>query len=147
VQPPDAGVIVRALGSIGIAEINRAITAGTFPPLPLPVREDGPGWRAEIDLPYGVTATQVIDRREQLASGLRRQLGAVWPEPVTSEHAGRLGPFVGSADISKAKPPRGRCCALDAPVRPWCRCCGFRHISSVLRNVALHNVAGVVQSP
>ena len=53
-RTPD--VIVRALGALGIAEINQAITAGTFPPLPSPVREDGPGWRAEVDLPYGVTA-------------------------------------------------------------------------------------------
>ena len=105
VQPPDNDVIVRALGSIGIAEINKAIAAGAFPPLPNPVREDGPGWRAEIDLPYGVTATQVIDRREQLASGLRRPLGAVWPEPVSHEHAGRLELWVGRADISKARPP------------------------------------------
>ena len=104
VQPPTQDVIIRALGSMGIGEINKAITAGTFPPLPSPVREDGPGWRAEVDLPYGVTATQVIERREQLASGLRRPLGAVWPEPVTSEHAGRLELWVGRADVSKAKP-------------------------------------------
>jgi S-DNA-T family DNA segregation ATPase FtsK/SpoIIIE len=105
VQPPDRDVIVRALGAVGVAEINKAIAAGTFPPFPSPVREDGPGWRAEIDLPYGVTATQVIDRREQLASGLRRPLGAVWPEPVTHEHAGRLDLWVGRADVSKAKAP------------------------------------------
>jgi len=104
VQPPSQDVIIRALGSMGIGEINKAITAGTFPPLPSPVREDGPGWRAEVDLPYGVTATQVIERREQLASGLRRPLGAVWPEPVTSEHAGRLELWVGRADVSKARP-------------------------------------------
>ena len=85
VQPPDQDVITRALGSVGIAEINQAHRAtGEFAPdFPSPVREDGPGWRAEVDLPYGVTATQVIDRREQLASGLRRPLGAVWPEPVS----------------------------------------------------------------
>ena len=104
VQPPDRDVIVRALGSLGIAQISRAITEGTFPPLPAPVREDGPGWRAEIDLPYGVTATQIIEKRDALASGLRRPLGAVWPEPVTSEHAGRLELWVGRADVSKAKP-------------------------------------------
>jgi len=104
VQPPTQDVIIRALGSMGIGEINKAIAAGTFPPLPSPVREDGPGWRAEVDLPYGVTATQVIERREQLASGLRRPLGAVWPEPVTSEHAGRLELWVGRADVSKARP-------------------------------------------
>ena len=105
VQPPDRDVIVRALGSLGIAEINKALAAGAFPPFPSPVREDGPGWRAEVDLPYGVTASMVIDRREQLASGLRRPLGCVWPEPVTSEHAGRLELWVGRADVSKAKPP------------------------------------------
>ena len=105
VQPPTGDVIIRALGSIGVAEINKAIATGAFPPLPSPVREDGPGWRAEIDLPYGVTAGMVIDRREQLASGLRRPLGAVWPEPVSHEHAGRLELWVGRADISKAKPP------------------------------------------
>ena len=105
VQPPDSGVIIRALGSIGIGEVNKAIAAGTFPPLPSPVREDGPGWRAEVDLPYGVTAAMVVDWREQLASGLRRPLGAVWPEPVSHEHAGRLELWVGRADISKAKPP------------------------------------------
>jgi S-DNA-T family DNA segregation ATPase FtsK/SpoIIIE len=105
VQPPTGDVIVRALGSLGIAEINRAIRDMAFPPLPAPVREDGPGWKAEVDLPYGVTAAMVVDRREQLASGLRRPLGAVWPEPVTSEHAGRLELWVGRNDVSNAKPP------------------------------------------
>ena len=67
------------------------------------MREDGPGWRVELNLPYGTTATQVIERREQFASGLRRPLGAVWPEPVTSEHAGRLELWVGRADVAKTR--------------------------------------------
>ena len=106
VQPPTPDVIVRALGSLGIAGINQAIRNGEFDGknLPSPVREDGPGWRFEVDLPYGVTATMVIERREQLASGLRRPLGAVWPEVVSHEHAGRLEGWVGRVDISKAKP-------------------------------------------
>ena len=105
VQPPTQDVITRALGSIGVAEINKVLRDGGAIGFPSPVREDGPGWRAEVDLPYGVTAAQVIDRRPQLASGLRRPLGAVWPEPVTGEHAGRLELWVGRADISKARPP------------------------------------------
>ena len=104
VQPPTPDVIVRALGSLGIAGINKALSSGQPLNFPSPVREDGPGWRFEVDLPYGVTATQVIERREQLASGLRRPLGAVWPEPVSHEHAGRLEGWVGRVDISKAKP-------------------------------------------
>ena len=105
VQPPDQDVITRALGSLGIAEINRVLRDGGRIGFPSPVREDGPGWRAEVDLPYGVTAGMVIDRRPQLASGLRRPLGAVWPEPVSHEHEGRLELWVGRADISKARPP------------------------------------------
>ncbi len=106
VQPPDQEVITRALGSVGISGINQALAKGEFTSrnFPSPVREDGPGWRFEVDLPYGVTATQIIERREQLASGLRRPLGAVWPECVSHEHAGRLECWVGRTDISKVKP-------------------------------------------
>jgi S-DNA-T family DNA segregation ATPase FtsK/SpoIIIE len=104
VQPPTPDVITRALGALGIAQISQAIKNGDPISFPSPVREDGPGWRFEVDLPYGVTATQVIERREAFASGLRRPLGAVWPEVVSSEHAGRLEGWVGRADISKAKP-------------------------------------------
>jgi DNA segregation ATPase FtsK/SpoIIIE, S-DNA-T family len=103
VQAPSQDVITRALGSLGIAGIDRWLRDGRPLNFPSPVREDGPGWRAEVDLPYGVTAAMVIERREQLASGLRRPLGAVWPEPVTSEHAGRLELWVGRVDVAKSR--------------------------------------------
>jgi len=103
VQAPDQDVITRALGSLGIAGIDRWLRDGRALVFPSPVREDGPGWRAEVDLPYGVTAAMVTERREQLASGLRRPLGAVWPEPVTSEHAGRLELWVGRQDVAKSR--------------------------------------------
>ena len=103
VQAPSQDVITRALGSLGIAGIDRWLRDGHALVFPSPVREDGPGWRAEVDLPYGCTATQVIERREQLASGLRRPLGAVWPEPVTSEHAGRLELWLGRQDVAKSR--------------------------------------------
>jgi DNA segregation ATPase FtsK/SpoIIIE, S-DNA-T family len=77
VLAPTQDVITRALGSLGIAGIDRWLRDERPLVFPTPVREDGPGWRAEVDLPFGVTATQVIERREQLASGLRRPLGAV----------------------------------------------------------------------
>ncbi len=103
VQAPTQDVITRALGALGIPGIDRWLKDERPLVFPNPVREDGPGWRAEVDLPYGVTATAVIERREQLASGLRRPLGAVWPEPVTAEHAGRLELWVGRTDLSKAR--------------------------------------------
>lgn len=99
-------IIVRALGALGIAEINKALGKGgagiTFP---APITRDGPGWRADIDLPYGVTVTDIMDRRERLASGLRRPLGCVWPEPAHDQHAGRLVLWVGDQDMNQVRPP------------------------------------------
>jgi DNA segregation ATPase FtsK/SpoIIIE, S-DNA-T family len=53
VQAPSQDVITRALGSLGIAGIDRWLRDGRELVFPSPVREDGPGWRAEVDLPYG----------------------------------------------------------------------------------------------
>lgn len=99
-------VVVRALGSLGISGIDRFLREGKDASqfFPHPIRQDGPGWRAEVDLPFGVTATMIMERRERFASGLRRPLGAVWPEPVSDEHTGRLDVWVGQQDINKRKP-------------------------------------------
>lgn len=99
-----ADVVVRALGALGLAGINQAIAKGPGITFPAPITRDGPGWRAEVDLPYGVTVTDVMERRDKLASGLRRPLGCVWPEPVSEEHAGRLVIWVGDQDMNKVKP-------------------------------------------
>jgi len=42
-----------------------------------PIVRDGPGWRADIDLPPGVVVTEVMDKRDKLASALARPLGCV----------------------------------------------------------------------
>ncbi len=97
-----ADVVFRALGALGIAGINDAIKNGRGMALVDPIHRDGPGWLANVDLPYGVTAGDVMDRRESLASGLRRALGCVWPEAVQGQHPGRLGLWVGYEDMSKA---------------------------------------------
>jgi S-DNA-T family DNA segregation ATPase FtsK/SpoIIIE len=98
-------VVIRALASLGIGEINKAMARGgegiTFP---APITRDGPGWRADVELPYGVTVSDIMDRREKLASGLRRQLGCVWPESVPDEHPGRMALWVGDRDMSQVKP-------------------------------------------
>jgi S-DNA-T family DNA segregation ATPase FtsK/SpoIIIE len=97
-------IVTRALLSLGIGQINQTARAGAGITFPAPIVRDGPGWRAEVDLPFGVTATDVLERRDKLASGLRRPLGCVWPEPAHSEHAGRLVVWVGDVDMSQAKP-------------------------------------------
>ena len=44
-----------------------------------PIHRDGPGWSVRLDLPEGVTAVDVIDKRDKLAANLRRPLSATWP--------------------------------------------------------------------
>ncbi|UQI47877.1 cell division protein FtsK [Streptomyces sp. HU2014] len=99
-------IVLRALGSLGIPAINQAQSKGgdgfSFT---APITRDGPGWLAEGDLPHGVTVTDIIERRNRLASGLRRPLGTVWPEAVPDEHTGRLRLWVGDQDMSRTKQP------------------------------------------
>jgi S-DNA-T family DNA segregation ATPase FtsK/SpoIIIE len=103
-QPPSPEVITRALGSLGIAAINAVIKDGPGITFVSDVHRDGDGWGADLDLPHGVTASDIIKRREALASGLRRPHSATWPEAVPHEHAGRLYLWVGRRDLSKTKP-------------------------------------------
>ncbi|BDH08396.1 cell division protein FtsK [Streptomyces seoulensis] len=111
VELPDApkltsDIVLRALGALGIPAINHAQGKGQDGfAFTAPITRDGPGWRAEGDLPYGVTVTDVIERRDRLASGLRRPLGCVWPEAVPDEHTGRLVLWVGDQDLKSARKP------------------------------------------
>lgn len=93
-------IVVRALKSCGIAPMNAKGATITFV---APITRDGPGWRAEVDLPYGVTVQDVMDQRERLAGGLRRPTGCVWIEPAHHMHSGRLVLWVGDLDMAKAK--------------------------------------------
>jgi S-DNA-T family DNA segregation ATPase FtsK/SpoIIIE len=93
-------IVVRALKSCGIAAMNAKGADITFV---APIQRDGPGWRAEVDLPYGVTVQDVMDQRERLAGGLRRPTGCCWIEPAHHMHSGRLVLWVGDLDMAKAK--------------------------------------------
>jgi S-DNA-T family DNA segregation ATPase FtsK/SpoIIIE len=100
-------IVIRALGSLGIPAISQAIARNPRAALEFkaPITRDGPGWRADLDLPYGVTVAEVMEKRDKLASGLRRPLGCVWPETMPGQHTGRLVLFVGDQDMSKARQP------------------------------------------
>lgn len=98
-------VVVRALAACGLAGITRALAKDSHAiEFTAEICRDGPGWRAEVDLPHGVTAAEVIDRRDKLASGLRRPLGCVWPEGRPEIHTGRLVIWVGDQDMATIKP-------------------------------------------
>jgi S-DNA-T family DNA segregation ATPase FtsK/SpoIIIE len=99
-------VILRALGALGIPALTQAVAkGGRGLAFVTPITMDGPGFRAEVDLPFGVTAVDVMEKRIELASGLRRPLGCVWPEPVHDEHSGRLVIWVGRQEMRKAPNP------------------------------------------
>jgi S-DNA-T family DNA segregation ATPase FtsK/SpoIIIE len=100
-------MVVRALGVLGLAGINQALgkdpkAIGFVAPI---TREGGRGWRADVDLPPGVTVGEVADRRDKLASGLGRPLGCVWPEGNAEVHPGRLVLYVADQDLAKARQP------------------------------------------
>ncbi|MCW2919145.1 MAG: cell division protein FtsK/SpoIIIE [Actinomycetia bacterium] len=100
-------MVVRALGALGIAEINKAIKDADGDGITFagdPVR-DGPGWRADVDLPFGVIARDIIAKKDRLASGLRRPISCVWPEADPDEHAGRLVLWVGDKPLRKLQMP------------------------------------------
>ncbi len=98
-------MVVRALGVLGLAGINQALARdpkaiGFVAPI---TREGGRGWRADVDLPPGVTVGEVADRRDKLASGLGRPLGCVWPEGNAEVHPGRLVLYVADQDMAAAR--------------------------------------------
>ncbi|MFC1409202.1 cell division protein FtsK [Streptacidiphilus sp. N1-12] len=99
-------IVLRALGSIGNATINKALgKGGEGVRFTSEITRDGPGYRADLDLPYGVTPEDVMENRLALASGLRRKLGCVWPSPDPNEHAGRLVLWVGDKPMNETKKP------------------------------------------
>ncbi|MEO3853654.1 cell division protein FtsK [Acrocarpospora sp. B8E8] len=96
-------IVIRSLTVLGIAGINQAMAKNAKDAIRFvaPITRDGPGWRADIDLPYGVTVADVLDKRDRMASALRRPLGCIWPEGDSSIHEGRLILWVGDKDLSK----------------------------------------------
>jgi S-DNA-T family DNA segregation ATPase FtsK/SpoIIIE len=101
-----SNAVEAALAALGISQISQAMSkGGAGIGFPKPISRDGKGWRADVDLPRGVTPSDIMERRAKLASGLRRPLGCVWPEGDPSEHEGRLVLWVGDQDMRKAKQP------------------------------------------
>ena len=106
--PLTSDVVIRGLSVLGISGINQAVakTGDRAIEFTAPITRDGPGWRAEVNLPYGVTAGDVADRRDRLASGLSRPLGCVWPEGRPEVTPGRLVIWVGDEDMATSRQPK-----------------------------------------
>ncbi|MEU7061630.1 cell division protein FtsK [Streptomyces sp. NPDC046197] len=100
-----ASMVVTALGALGNDKLNAAIKNGTGLRFTSEIHRDGPGWRADVELPHGETAEDIMNKREALASGLRRKLGCVWPMPNPDDHEGTLILWVGDKPMNEAKRP------------------------------------------
>ncbi|WP_445279645.1 cell division protein FtsK [Streptomyces sp. DSM 118148] len=101
-------IVLRALESIGNPRITAAIKKGgdmNGMRFTSEITRDGPGYRADLDLPYGVTPEDVMESRQALASGLRRKLGCVWPSGDPDEHEGRLILWVGDKPMNETTKP------------------------------------------
>ncbi|WP_405671455.1 cell division protein FtsK [Streptomyces sp. NBC_01530] len=102
-------IVLRALDAIGNAKISAAVKKGgdmNGMRFTSEITRDGPGYRADLDLPYGVVPEDVMEERQALASGLRRKLGCVWPSGDPDEHEGRLILWVGDKPMNETtKPP------------------------------------------
>src|SRR5690554_1872364 len=93
-RPVTSTEIVDALAAIGIKGEIEFVA---------PIQVDGPGWRAEFDLPPGVLAETVLEKRKQLAGAMRRPLTTVWPEADPDAHPGRCVLWVAKQDPAKAR--------------------------------------------
>jgi S-DNA-T family DNA segregation ATPase FtsK/SpoIIIE len=69
------------------------------------IYRDGPGYTAEVSLPDGVIATDVIDRRDYLAAGFQLPIAQVWPDPVRGAHPGVLAVWVADRPVDRIKQP------------------------------------------
>jgi S-DNA-T family DNA segregation ATPase FtsK/SpoIIIE len=100
-------LIIRSLGALGIGEMNKALREDPVKAIQTvdgPMR-DGGGWLWRGDLPPGVTAGDVSDKRAELASGLRRPLGCVWPDTEHRRHPGALSLYVADEDMRSVEQP------------------------------------------
>ncbi|MFF7300288.1 cell division protein FtsK [Streptomyces sp. NPDC008265] len=107
-QKMTGSIVLRGLDSIGNAKISAAIKKGgdmNGLRFTSEIVRDGPGYRADLDLPYGVTPEDIMEARKPLASGLRRKVGCVWPSPDPTEHEGRLVLWVGDKPMNETTKP------------------------------------------
>ncbi|MFF1679094.1 cell division protein FtsK [Streptomyces sp. NPDC058256] len=108
IQKLTGPIVLRALDNIGNAKLSAALKKGgdmNGMRFTSEITRDGPGYRADLDLPWGVTPEDIMEARKPLASGLRRKVGCVWPSADPTEHEGRLILWVGDKPMNETTKP------------------------------------------
>ena len=90
--------IIRALHAAKLCKETTGPDAPEF--VGAGVGRDGEGWTAVLDLPFGYTAAQAIEKRTQLAAGLRVDEFQVFVKQVRGNggHAGRIEMWIADID-------------------------------------------------
>lgn len=96
--PLRAPFVMEALVSLGIKGMTDVEHIGLL----FDVARVGPGYQCDLELPRGVAAATVMERRSQLSAALRRELGCVWPS-VGNRHEGHLSLYVGDHPMNAAR--------------------------------------------
>lgn len=96
VPPLTAPMVTAALCELGSAKMREPDSVRLL----MDVARRGPGYQVDMELP--VPVTWVMDRREELATALRRELGTVWPS-VGARHPGHLVLYVADQPMSLAR--------------------------------------------
>jgi S-DNA-T family DNA segregation ATPase FtsK/SpoIIIE len=91
----NAVVALRLTGLKGPGDIE-------FPPPG--IHTDGPGWLARFELPAGLIASDVLEKRERLAGAFRLPTDQVWPE-VGPDHSAQVDLWVGYKPASAMGDP------------------------------------------
>lgn len=96
--PLRAPVAMEALCRIGIAGMRDPEHIRLL----MDVARVGPGYQLDMELPAGVTAGSVLEKREELSAALRRELGTVWPS-IGKRHQGHLVLYVSDEPMTTAR--------------------------------------------
>ncbi len=111
-DPRDAGLLEKPTAPMVVDALVRLAIPGLTEKTRDDIRVFAPGvarsrrgYHLAMELPAGVTAASVMDKREGFAAALRRELGTVWPSKGT-RHPGHLKLFI--SDEPMATAPQGR---------------------------------------
>jgi S-DNA-T family DNA segregation ATPase FtsK/SpoIIIE len=97
-----ADMVRGALINLGFSQMKEPASVAFVHP---GIHRDGPGWLARVNLPQGLEAVKVLERRGALSSALRLPVDQVWPSPGP-EHAGQIDLWVGYQPASKMGQPK-----------------------------------------
>lgn len=97
VEPVRSPMVTAALCTLG----NPRMKDPESIRLLMDVARQGAGYQVDLELPAGVPASDVQEKRTQLAAAMRRELGCVWPS-VGKRHPGHLSLYIGDQPMSSA---------------------------------------------